>query len=198
LQETIIEGKKKMDYDQKRNFYTEKQLLISFYSTQGILLLFAVGLLWWQDRLQWDLIIGDEPFWWIFGVGLGFLIVVIESILMYMVPDEWQDDGGINRLLFKNRSVGHIFIIAVVSSFVEELLFRGAIQYWLGVWGTAFLFILLHVRYLKQWLLVLVLAVISLAFGYVVEHSHVLAPVILAHWLNNFCVGLLIRFSKQE
>ncbi len=187
-----------MDLDQKKGFYTERQLLISFYFTQGILLLFALGLLWWQDRLHWDLIIDQQPFWWIFGLGLGILIVVIEFILMYTVPTEWQDDGGINRLLFKNRSVGHIFIIAVISSLVEELLFRGAIQYWLGIWWTAFLFVLLHVRYLRQWLLVLILTLISLTFGYVVEHSHVLTPVIVAHWMINFCVGLHIRFSHQK
>ncbi|SFJ57309.1 CPBP family intramembrane glutamic endopeptidase [Thermoflavimicrobium dichotomicum] len=176
----------------------EKHLLISFYLTQGLLFLCAWFLLWWQDRLHIGLIGICEGKWWMIGAGVGLVIVGIDLLLTYLVPEKWMDDGGINRLLFKDRTLIHIFIIAFVSSWVEELLFRGALQYWLGIWGTSVIFVLLHIRYLRKWVMVTVVGLVSLALGLLVEKSGFLAPAIAAHWTVNFCMGIFIQYVDNS
>jgi membrane protease YdiL (CAAX protease family) len=75
-----------------------------------------------------------------------------------------------------------IVIVAAASSLGEELLFRGALLPWLGLWPQAALFALLHVgpgrRFLPWTVAALALA---LGFGVLAEQTGSLAGPILAH-----------------
>lgn len=176
----------------------QRQLLISFYSTQLFLLIITIGVLWFQGRLDvWSYGL-DNPFNWGLGIIVGLFIVCIDLLLDRLLPEEMLDDGGINLLLFSNRNIVHIFIIALTAGVVEELLFRGAIQEWLGVWGTSLLFVLIHTRYLKKWILVIVVGLISLGFGYLYEWTGSLITVIVAHTLVDFIMGCYIRYVRAD
>lgn len=171
-------------------------LLWNVYLTQCLMLGLGLGLLWFQDRLSYKLFGFGEWKWWLWGVGVGLLVVSAEWILSHRLPEKWMDDGGINRLLFQNLSIPHIAWISALVAVSEEILFRGVLQHWFGLVGTALLFTLIHFRYLKQWLLVTLLFLISLLLGWLVEWSNLLTPAIATHFVLDFVWGVLIRTRK--
>lgn len=141
----------------------------------------------WDDLSMWGL-----------GIGTGLVITLVNVGLNKWFPDELIDDGGVNKALFANRSVFHIFVMALITGFCEELLFRWVIQEYLGVWGTSLLFILVHTRYLKKWPLVLSVGLISVWFGWMVEWTNQLTPAIVAHATTNFASGLILRYMERK
>lgn len=177
---------------------TEKQVMVSFYITQLSLLVIALPLMWWQGKLNWGYFGVNNIHMWIWGTVVGLGIVFFEFVLIRVVPEKWLDDGGINRLLFRRRSPLHIFFIAALAALAEELFFRGAVQHWLGIWWTTLLFVLVHTRYLRQWVLVSFVGLISLLFGWLVQWSGTLAPAIAAHWTVDFLMGLYLRFADKK
>lgn len=77
----------------------------------------------------------------------------------------------------------------------EELLFRGAIQPYLGVVGTSLLFTLIHFRYLKQWAMVASVFLVSLVLGSLVLVTHSIAASTVAHFTVDFTLGVCIRYG---
>ena len=175
---------------------TDRVLLLNLYLTQFLVLLLALIFLFFQGRLSAYLFVWREGLFWAVGALLGMVAVGIEIFLALVLPAEWLDDGGINLRLFRRRSLLHIAWIALLVSVAEELLFRGAVQHWLGIWGTSLLFTLIHFRYLRQWAMASLLFVISAALGWVVEWSGTLTPAIVAHFIIDFVMGTLIRLGK--
>lgn len=89
-----------------------------------------------------------------------------------------------------------IFILAMASSIGEELLFRGALQPWLGVWLQAIVFALLHVGPGKRFLPWTASAlVLGLAFGGLAAWTGSLGAPIAAHFMINF---MNLRFIVRE
>lgn len=176
----------------------QRRLLISFYGTQLFLLIITLGILWFQGRLNVWVYGLENPVNWGLGVVVGLMIVLVDLLLDRFLPEEMLDDGGINELLFVNQNVLQIFMIALTAGIVEELLFRGAIQEWLGVWGTSLLFVVIHTRYLRKWVMVVVVGVISLGFGFLYEWTGSLITVIVAHTLVDFIMGCYIRYRKAD
>ncbi|MGA8944239.1 MAG: type II CAAX endopeptidase family protein [Thermoactinomyces sp.] len=178
--------------------YSSRQVLLSFYVSQLLILAVGVPALWWQGKLQTNYFSFDSGLMWILGMGAGCLILLIEAAMIRWLPQSWMDDGGINRLLFKDRSFIHILGISVLAATSEEILFRGVFQEWLGIWITSLLFVLMHTRYLRKWLLVTVVFLISIGLGYLAEACQNLAPVIIAHGLVDFVLGCYLRFVKLK
>ena len=91
------------------------------------------------------------------------------------------------RALLGDVSSREIVILAAASAIGEEVLFRGALQPWIGVAPQAALFALLHVgpsrRFLPWTLWALVM---GLAFGAMVDVSGDLGGAIVAHFTINF------------
>jgi len=80
-----------------------------------------------------------------------------------------------------------IVILALASSIGEELLFRGALQPWLGVWVQAMVFALPHVGPGKRFLPWTASAfVLGVAFGWLAEWTGNLGAPIAAHFAINF------------
>lgn len=80
-----------------------------------------------------------------------------------------------------------IVILALASSVGEELLFRGALLPWVGVWVQGVVFALLHIgpgrRFLPWTISALVL---GLGFGYFARWTGNLGGPIAAHFMINF------------
>lgn len=181
-------------------------LIYNLYLTQGILLL--IGLL-----STYFFIVGEERGWaeffalpkplsylWI-GFGAGIVIILFELLLNKVLPQDEFDDGGINEKIFRNLGFVHVFFVAFIVAFTEEVLFRGVIQEFVGVWWASIIFTIIHVRYLKKWMMVLVVFLISLAFGWIYELTGSLWPSIFAHFLVDFVLGIFIRlgwFQSEE
>lgn len=172
--------------------FDQKWLLWNLFLTQVVIGSVAIGLLWVQGRLHWHLFGWGDVSAWSLGIGVGLCIVAVDWILSRYLLPSWVDDGGINRALFHNLPVPVIAIIALGVAVAEELLFRGALQHWLGVVGTSFLFTIIHFRYWRHWALILTVFAISLVLGGMVKWSGSLAPAIAAHFTIDFILGVWI------
>ncbi len=180
-----------MEDSEGKTGLTDRSLLFNLYASQLLVLVLADLLLLFQGRLSVDLFLWRERALWVSGALVG-----LELFLASVLPPQWFDDGGINRQLFRRRSLLHIAWIALLVSVAEEMLFRGAVQHWLGVWGTSLLFTLIHFRYLHRWVMVSLVFIISVALGWLVEWSGTLTPAVVAHFVIDFVMGILIRFNK--
>jgi len=80
-----------------------------------------------------------------------------------------------------------ILTVSLLSGFGEELLFRGVIQAWLGLWPTSLLFGLFHFpvrRRLIPWSLFA--AALGVVLGALTEWTRTIWPAILLHFAVNY------------
>lgn len=177
----------------------DKVFLLNLYLTQALALIIAIVMLFLQDRRLFDLFTvgswGTAVAW---GVLFASAVILLDLGVSYLVPDIMMDDGGTNEKLFKNRNVVHIVFIAAVVAVVEELLFRGAIQPMIGPYWTSIVFTLIHIRYLQHWLLTGTVFVVSYGLGWLVIQTDMLMTAIIAHFLIDLIMGLMIRMGWSE
>jgi hypothetical protein len=98
------------------------------------------------------------------------------------------------RNLLGPLSSREVLVLALASAIGEELLFRGALQPWIGLWPQAIIFAALHVgpgaRFLPWTASALVLGV---AFGYMFQATGDLGGPIAAHFTINYLNLQFIR-----
>lgn len=176
----------------------DRMLLINLYATQG--LTFIIGLIWVLFQHQNVFRLFSIPssmivLWW--GIGLAAAVIAIDLIISRWVPDEAADDGGINERIFRNRPIWHIALLSLIVAVCEELLFRGAIQHAIGPYWTSIIFALIHVRYLRHWIPTGLVFSISYGLGWIyIQSGSIWAPII-AHFVIDFVMGLIIRFRRE-
>ncbi|MFO1532981.1 MAG: lysostaphin resistance A-like protein [Thermoplasmatota archaeon] len=91
----------------------------------------------------------------------------------------------------KGQAIGHAvdlplaLVVALGAGASEEILFRGVLQRWVGVWGQAALFGLAHLDYGTP-LQVVVPVALGLLFGYLVKRGSRLWVPIAAHFTFDF------------
>lgn len=86
-------------------------------------------------------------------------------------------------------------IVAISSSFGEEIAFRGALQPVLGLWPTTILFALTHIQYQFS-PAALIILVVGLVFGLLRKHYGT-SSAIAAHFLYNFTLLILAVIASQ-
>ena len=135
--------------------------------------------------------IGSRPGWLLAagplaGVALGLAVVGLTRVATKHF--RWARDLHASfRDLLGPLTSNEIIILALASSIGEELLFRGALQPWLGVWVQAMVFALLHVGPGKRFLPWTASAfVLGVAFGWLAEWTGNLGAPIAAHFAINF------------
>ncbi len=142
------------------------------------------------DPERWKL--GMSP---LFGGALGLGVVALTRVATKRF--QWARElHGRFRDLLGPLTGREILILAIASAIGEELLFRGALMPWLGVWWQGLVFALLHVgpgrRFLPWTASALVLGV---AFGGLAVWTGNLGGPIAAHFTINF---LNLRFIVAE
>ena len=142
------------------------------------------------------LLLQNTPVWYqiVLGVIIGLIITLV---LLLIIELPWFN----NMRHFFVELIGPIHLglpaiafISICAGIGEELFFRGAVQYWLGIWITAILFVLLH-GYInpKNWRMSVygsMLIIASAAFGYLAEHVGLLSAMI-AHTIYD-----VVMFTK--
>jgi CAAX protease family protein len=129
--------------------------------------------------------------WWLLaGPGIGFALGLVVVGLTRVATDRFDWARNLHasfRDLLGPLGNHEIVILAIASSIGEEMLFRGALLPWLGVWIQAIIFALLHVgpgkRFLPWTLSALVLGI---AFGWLYVWTGNLGGPIAAHFAINF------------
>ncbi|TVX92856.1 CPBP family intramembrane glutamic endopeptidase [Paenibacillus agilis] len=176
----------------------DRTLLLNLYLTQAITLIIGVVWIWFQQRNPFELLqLPSHAQPWLWGIGLAVIVIVVDLLISRFVPDDVTDDGGVNERLFRDRPVWHIFIIALIVSICEELLFRGAIQFAIGPYWTSILFAAIHVRYLRHWVPTALVFSISYAMGLMYEWTGSLWAPIMAHFVIDFVMGLILRYRRE-
>jgi membrane protease YdiL (CAAX protease family) len=118
------------------------------------------------------------------AVGLGFVFLSRLAVHRFDWARQLHRDfrGILGQLTAKE-----MFILAIASAVGEELLFRGALQPWLGIWPQALVFALLHVgpgtRFLPWTISALLIGVV---FGYLFQFTGDLGGPIVAHFTINY------------
>src|SRR5690625_3981306 len=143
----------------------KKQLLLSqsiFFVLSLILSYFLFSR--FSDWLSYLVVDVKQIF--LYGFLTALIIVILEILLSLLLPSHYFDDGGINEKVFKNQSIGNIVLISAVVAISEEFLFRGVIQTSFGYIFASSLFVLVHFRYLKKPVLLILVTLIIFLFGY--------------------------------
>jgi membrane protease YdiL (CAAX protease family) len=106
------------------------------------------GLLIWKLILNFQiqkLFSGDAPFWQMIlgtieGIIAAFLAILLVSRKFFRSSLEFFKD------LIHDMKLNwwEIIFISLCAGIGEEIFFRGVVQYWLGIWITALVFVLLH------------------------------------------------------
>lgn len=180
---------------------SDQSLLINLYFTQALILLLAVILMWFMHiRFRHLFIASDEAGATIITYGILFAAVVLltDYIVARWIPKHVSDDGGMNERIFANRPLWHLIIICLIVSICEEVLFRGTIQNALGVYWTSVVFTAIHVRYLRHWLMTLLVFGISYGLGWIYIQTGTLITPIIAHFIIDFVLGYHLRGERKQ
>ncbi|MBO8170656.1 MAG: CPBP family intramembrane metalloprotease [Bacillaceae bacterium] len=129
------------------------------------------------------------------GLALGLVFVGVNLLAERFLPEKYFDDGGINEKIFSGRHPVHIFLISFIVAVSEEFLFRVMIQPLMGIFWTSVLFTLIHVRYLRYWIMPLMVFVISYVLGWSYNITENAWTPIVAHMTVDLILGLWIRLG---
>lgn len=177
----------------------DRLLLINLYATQAITLI--IGLIWifFQGRNPLNLLqFFDDPIVLLWGAGFAAAVIAADLLISRWVPDEASDDGGVNERLFRNRPLWHIILMSFIVAVCEEMLFRGAIQHSFGPYWTSIIFAAIHVRYLRHWIPTGLVFSISYGLGWIYIRTGTLWAPIMAHFLIDAVMGLIIRYRRES
>ncbi len=120
------------------------------------------------------------------GVAVGAAVVFLSRLAVHRFNWARRLHKSFRGLLGM-LTAKEIFVLALASSVGEELLFRGALLPWIGLWPQAAIFALLHLGPGLRFLPWTISAfVIGVAFGYMFELTGDLGGPIAAHFVINF------------
>jgi uncharacterized protein len=180
------------------NRISDKELLLNVYVSQ--LLVLSVGAIFYYFLSEHPLAILDyfslnykEII--LYSIPTVIAVISIDIIISKYVPKHLIDDGGINKRIFQNLSFFHIVILSATVAVVEELVFRGVFQVHFGIVVASIIFALLHFRYLSSVVMFILVVAISFLFGLLFYWTNNLIVTIVAHFLIDVTLGLLIRYK---
>jgi Predicted metal-dependent membrane protease len=177
----------------------DKLLLINLYLTQLLTLIIGIVWLLFQHRNPIRLLhIPEQSNFWMYGVGLTAVVIAVDVLISKFVPEQANDDGGVNERLFRKRPVWHIVVMSFIVAVCEEMLFRGAMQQTFGPYWVSIIFAAIHVRYLRHWIPTGLVFSISYGLGWIYIQSGTLWAPILTHFLVDTIMGLIIRFRRYD
>ncbi|CCO07368.1 CPBP family intramembrane glutamic endopeptidase [Desulforamulus hydrothermalis] len=183
----------------------KKLLLKAALLSQTVILSVGLALLWlfnvrhgvgWADIFR----LGEASLVFGWGSLLAAGLVLLQILLFFMVPHNLLLDDGTNKT-FYSFSYFTLVLLMGLGAISEELLFRAALQPVLGIVMTSALFAVIHVRYLKKWVLLLGTFAMSVALGWLYQMTQVIWAPVWAHFLVNFvmiCCGKNGLFVPEE
>jgi membrane protease YdiL (CAAX protease family) len=187
-----------MDRDQL-NQIDNRILYLNLLFTQAILFIFGTILYFSFLRNELPLKelfhVNDLLLSLIIGFIFASIVILLDILLMKWLPLHYFDDGGINERIFRDLTPLQIALVAFLVALVEEWLFRGVLQSMIGILWTGLLFSLIHIRYLKKHVLFIMLLVVSFGLGILYEKTGSMWTVIFAHFVIDFCFGMMIRYK---
>ncbi|USK69019.1 CPBP family intramembrane glutamic endopeptidase [Peribacillus asahii] len=183
------------------NQLSDKELLYNLLLTQIILLTisFFLGIILFRDYSAFfDLFHLSDIRIITIGLPIGILVVLYDLFMMKVTPARFHDDGGINERIFSSLSSPMIIVVTFLIAFCEEVLFRGVLQTHIGLVWTSIIFAVVHYRYLFNWYLFVNVMMLSFGLGWLYEETRNLWIVIMAHFVIDMLLGLIIRKKNRK
>lgn len=182
----------------KRNILILSLLTLLGFSGLGFLLIYL-----FLDVTPLVLFSAGEPIYTQLLFGSLFGVTAVANAI-WLINTDWlgESKNFFGEMIQKLQpNIFEITFYSLCAGIGEEILFRAAIQPHIGVWPTAFLFILLHgylsVKNLPLLVYGVLMVVVSAGLGYLFEAFGIYAS-IWAHFLFDFFMFLyLIYFSKS-
>ena len=144
-----------------------------------------------------------SPLRMLVGLAIGLALALAVVFLTRLTVHRFEWARALHRSfrgLLGNLHARDIFILAVASSVGEELLFRGALLPWIGLWPSTLVFALLHIgpgiRFLP-WTLSAFIA--GALLGVMFQEVGDLGGPIVAHFVINYLnLGYIVRVELPE
>ncbi len=174
--------------------HSRTTLVLGLYAGMGLLAIFIAA--WRGDPNVFAVGPHGDAVW---GPPLGLALALGVVLFCRFAASQWQWAQLLNRSFrdvlgpLTNRD---IWLLAVTSSIGEEMLFRGALTPWLGIWLQAAVFALLHIgpdRRFIPW--TIFAALLGVVLGYLAMATGNLAGAIIAHFVIN---ALNLRFIMRD
>ena len=170
------------------------------------IIFFGIGgaaiIVWWQGRSLSAVFTAHPSVGWqlITGTIAGTLIGILARFIVSRrsMEDMSMRYGMLIQRLQTTRA--DRIMISLCAGVGEELFFRGALQYWLGIPITAIVFVAIHgylnFRDQKLFLYGLFMTTIMLGFGYVASQYGLWAPMV-AHMMIDIVLLEYLNAIKQ-
>lgn len=181
----------------------QKKVFLIVVLTQGVA--FVIALIWGSLR---------SIFWWkticfngkslLWGALLGLALALLNLIVYNQGKKiSFTHFGWILEKLmypmFRSIRIHEIFIIAFLSGFCEESLFRGTIQKEWGIIVASLIFGLLHTGARRLIVMGIWTALLGMILGFAYEKTGNLLIPMIAHLTNNLVNLIYLRyFHKPE
>ncbi|RNC28764.1 MAG: hypothetical protein AWM53_01205 [Candidatus Dichloromethanomonas elyunquensis] len=128
--------------------------------------------------------------------GCILLFVLQLFFITYISRDGLKDE--INRYLMDYFSLPELFAVFFLGALSEELLFRGVIQFHLGIWISSILFAVIHFRYLRKIFLLTEVFLMGMILGCSYLLTQSLWVPICCHWSVNYITAVFIKRGYIE
>jgi len=150
---------------------------------------------------DWRSVFDHGEIWYIqISVGITYGSIAAYLALLLLKQKFMADIKGFYADLFSEMdlSLGAILFISYCAGFGEELLFRGAIQYYLGIFITSIIFVAIHgylnPKDLKLSIYGVYMTIIIIGIGFMYEKLGMISAM-SAH----FIIDVILLYSmKQE
>ncbi|MCO7176623.1 CPBP family intramembrane glutamic endopeptidase [Sporolactobacillus kofuensis] len=178
---------------------TDKEIRHVLYQSQGLLLILDLGLcIFFVETLPLNLWFHVESKSVALGLGVGIIMAALQGVVDYILPTRWGTEDHLDERLFCAFPLPALVLTMAVVAFIEEVLFRGLVQHFIGFVATCVVFTFIHFRYLKKPRLLITVAVFSVCLGSLYLLTESLIAPILAHFTVNVTSGLIYKWLKNK
>ena len=136
------------------------------------------------------------------GIAMAIVLYGISRVssdiwMASVSPDVLEQQAAASRQLFESFNSSLVFglLLALLTGFSEEILFRGALQPVFGIVPTSLFFTIIHIQYTLT-PATLIIFIVSLGLGWLRQHIST-TSVIIAHIVYNFIPFLLFTLATN-
>ena len=142
-------------------------------------------------------VVNDSVAWLWMIPGLTVPILVFFLFVKLVPSMDYLYDENVRTLanLYSLKFMAGYFLL---NAFMEEVLFRGALQCSIGLIPTAVFFTLVHVSYYKKPLMLAEVFVLGLFFGLLFELTQSLCITTVCHAFYNWILMWLIKTGRVQ
>ncbi len=185
----------------KKNLPTKQTLLRSSFVIYGAMSLVGFEICWWYHKNILSLFRFHDVDWLLY-VRIAVVSIIFLTLGQHLLEDAFPSYRRLKMTfaqIFKGLNFAQVAMLALLSSVGEEILFRGAIQPFLGVWFTAAIFAILHVDPEgRSYIWTLWALIGGIVMGLAVKVTGSLWPAIWIHFgVNLISIGRVSRLANK-